>query len=1110
MTEMSKRPKKRARVEDVEAIPIGRESLTIKRPAQSEVPVVEPISLFNINRGLKVHYDEPERSLTISSSIPSPYAFKALIVLSRPKFTREALVILKVLSQSRGLENEEGALWVKMAVDVERKGNTDHLQLSFQLRWNATMYPSRFPSQRKLSQLVLDAFFRSRSRGQNVTYENLSPYAFYEAAFAPAKNDTNFLSLSAPRLTSRLFPFQRRTLQWLLNREGVKWSDRSLNEEPGLEPLPSPSTTDLPLSFCEKKDLDGNSYYLSDLYHVATRDITPFQANEAALRGGILAEEMGLGKTVEMISLICMHKRDGSLDLADGAAQVPRTSGATLIVTPATLKNQWISEFGKHAPHLNVMVYDGLKGVTAEEDRLVSDLVERDVVITTYAVLQAEIHYAEEPPDRAMRHERKYHRPSSPLMQISWWRVCLDEAQQVGGGVSNAAKVARWIPRVNAWGITGTPVKEDIKDLWGLLLFLRYEPFASSTAIWEGLISSHKELFKTLFNRIALRHTKRAVRDELTLPPQKRYVITMPFTTIEEEHYQTLFEELVKTFGLNKHGAPLEADWDPKDPQVVDLMKRALSQLRQSILHPSLGPRGLLRRLDQRKPLRTADEILDGMIENEASAIRTEQRKCLDAKIRRGQLFETKSEQDKAIALWQEVIDEVKVIEEKCRRELQDELDKANQVKSDEGPEGDEKNAPTRVGECRRHLRSMLVIHHKAVFLIASGYYQKKAKLEETDPTSGELKALEEKEVSGYETAKNIRMEILQEPREGALSCIAKIKEKADSQSFVEVPEITFTSIRGLESRRVLDNFQLLGQALNEQADMIDDWRNIIIDMLREPLVDAEEEAEISGLEYEQSMKVQDDLMVYTSALRALIADRQDALSGLENERIKYDIHTAIKQANEGQGHAPETVLDLLEQRRRVKPSQGSSFRGIITDLRELATKLRYEANNGNSRAKVELDIVEKQLRFTQEQSSAQSKAATALERELDSFVTTTNARVIYYKQLQGISDTVAPLDLEEDYPDVDYALDVADWDIEEAEEVLAVKQPHHRYRKFLFNQNATLISANLFRSSTFERKGPRCRRNLHHLPVRFHSRSSHRLWASILQRVYLALAQGS
>jgi len=93
----------------------------------------------------------------------------------------------------------------------------------------------------------------------------------------------------------------------------------------------------------------------------------------------------------------------------------------------------------------------------------------------------------------------------------------------IESGVSNAAIVARMIPRINAWCVTGTPVRKDVNDLLGLLVFLRYEPYASVKHIWAGLISSHKYEFRKLFGKLALRHSKKSVRDELKLPAQRRY-----------------------------------------------------------------------------------------------------------------------------------------------------------------------------------------------------------------------------------------------------------------------------------------------------------------------------------------------------------------------------------------------------------------------------------------------------------------------------------------------------------------------------------------------------------------------------------------------------------
>ncbi|KAI8965687.1 SNF2 family N-terminal domain-containing protein [Daldinia sp. FL1419] len=1055
--EQNEPPRKRARVELVEAIPIARESFTLKRPVQPEATVDELILRVNANHHMKLHHDESQRILTLSSNARSIYgAFKSELELGRHQFSKSTLAILNVVSRSRDADKDEGALWASVTVSLERKNNRDLLQFSLQLNWNSSTNLLRNSAQRALSQQVLGTFFPSQTQGQGTTDEKLSPQAFYDAAFVPDKDPSNLLSLSAPRLTSRLFPFQRRALQWLLNREGVRWSDRCSDGEPGLEPLSPPSTTSLPLSFTIAKDADGRPIYISDLYHVITRDVSPFRRTELAMKGGILAEEMGLGKTVEAIALICMHTRP-TLPNSDGdTAQNELPSGATLIVTPATLKNQWVSEFKKHAPHLRVMAYEGLKGFSEDEQELVSDLADHDVVITTYNVLQAEIHYASELPNRSMRHERKYHRPRSPLVQISWWRVCLDEAQQIESGVSSAAKVARLIPRINAWGITGTPVKANIKDLWGLLLFLRYEPFASSLQVWEGLISTHKEFFKPLFNSISLRHTKRAVRDELTLPPQKRYVITMPFTTVEEQHYQTLFKNLVSKCGLDENGAPIRREWDPEDPWVVDSLKRVLSELRRSILHPSIGP-GFRAGDQKNKGLRTVEEVLEAMIEQSDSSIWTDQRNYLLSKLERGQLLEYQSQWEEAIQLWQQVVDEIQALEEECRKQLQIELEKAKRVVSSnvsmrddgsdsESDDADEKIALGKVSECRRKLRSMLDIHHRAVFFIASGYFQIKTSESQTVPDSDKFKQLEEKEVSGYEVAKNIRKEILHEARTKALSYITKIRQKAASQSFTEVPEIEFPSFHGLESRRVLDSFQLLAEALNEQADLIDEWREAVIQLLIRPLVDEEDEVEITGEEYEDSTKIQDELMVYTLALRAIIADRGDALSGLENERVKYDTRFAERQAKAGEGHAPEKVLALLQQRDKIKRYyHGTSFRGIVTVLRELAAKLRLDASNGSSRARVELEIVEKQLRLTQEQSNAQNKVTTALERELDTFTTAMNARVEYYRQLQGISDNVAQLEVDQT-SDVDYL----QREILQKENILqkkfAVALPKHRY----------------------------------------------------------------
>ncbi|KAI1410942.1 hypothetical protein F5Y13DRAFT_67951 [Hypoxylon sp. FL1857] len=1013
-TEDVEPPKKRARVERIDAILIARDSFTISRPTQPEVSTTDPISRPNVHHHMKLHYNQNHHVLVLSSTPRSPYgAFKSEISIPGAKFTKELSLILDVLKRSRDDEGEEGALWVSIAVDLETKDSKDKLQLTLGLNWNSSTNIFRTPSQRALSQQVLDVFFGCQTQVLDTADGKLLPQAFYDAAFLTEKGNTD-MSITPPRLTSSLFPFQRRALQWLLNREGVKWSGCA-NGEPVLEPLPPPSTTGLPLSFRATKDMTGQLAFVSNLYHVMTRDTAPFRTIETTVKGGILAEEMGLGKTVEMISLICTHTRRNLPGPSNGVAQNPRPSGATLIVTPSTLRDQWVGEFAKHAPDLRVMVYSGLRGFSGDEDDLVSELASQDVVVTTYDVLQSEIHYTEKPPNRSMRNAPKYHRPKSPLVHISWWRVCLDEAQQIESGVSSAAKVARLIPRVNAWGVTGTPVKGDIKDLWGLLVFLHYEPFASSTAVWDMLITSHKEFFQPLFNRIALRHTKRAVRDELTLPPQKRYVITIPFTAVEEEHYQAQFTELTKECGFDERGVLMQGRAGLDDPKTIEMMKHALASLRLSILHPSLGP-GLRRVGWKNRPLHTVEEMLETMIEQLESAIKVDQRTYLLEMIKRGQLLE---DLESAIKLWQQIIDEVEVLVDECRKQVVDALEKARQAGSDENLEESEDDEDVnksktarQLSEYRRRLRWMLDVQHRAVFFMASAYYELKSDENKTAPDSNEFKALEEKEVSGYATAKNIRKEMLQETHTKVTSCISKLRGKAESQSFTVIPPIELPPFSGIESGRIVNNFLILEQTLEHQAKAIDQYREAVIQMLIRPLVDEEGNEDVTGDEYEDSTKLQDELMAYTLALRALVTDRQDAISGLDNERTRHEVAIAEARAKNNEGHAPKLTLKLLAERSKIKQSiRLTSFRSIIADLRDLAARLR--SNGGSDRARIELHIVEQHLRLTQDQSTAQSKTAVGLLKELDAFTAALNARVEYYRQLQSISDTLVPLDPE-------------------------------------------------------------------------------------------------
>lgn len=311
--------------------------------------------------------------------------------------------------------------------------------------------------------------------------------------------------------------------------------------------------------------------------------------------------------------------------------------------------------------------YEGLNAKAhnkKDSTELLESLASADVVLATYSVLAGEVHYTPINPEKSLRTPSKYPRPKSPLLELSWWRVCMDEAQMIESGVSNAAVVARMIPRINAWCITGTPVRKDVNDLLGLLIFLRYDPYASSKHIWASLISWHKTEFRRLFGKLALRHSKREVRNELRLPPQRRYVITMPFTPIEEQHYQELFNQMCEEVGLNAEGAPVIEDWDPN--QVTDRMRSWLERLRRTALHPDIGGRKR-RVVGQVGPMRTVEEVLEMMMSQADQSIRTLQRSMFLSRLKRGQLYENSPRVKEALEIWEGVVKEVSEIVDESR-----------------------------------------------------------------------------------------------------------------------------------------------------------------------------------------------------------------------------------------------------------------------------------------------------------------------------------------------------------------------------------------------------------------------------------------------------------
>ena len=168
--------------------------------------------------------------------------------------------------------------------------------------------------------------------------------------------------------------------------------------------------------------------------------------------GACLADDMGLGKTIQALALI---QRDWE---ANGKRPV-------LLVCPTSVVNNWQKEAARFTPDLPVMVHHGVGRKKGAAFR--SDAEKQAIVISTYALL---------------------HRDLEHLQEIAWAGVILDEAQNIKNPETKQAKAARSLTADYRATLTGTPVENNVGDLWSIIEFLN-----------PGLLGTQAEFKRTFF-----------------------------------------------------------------------------------------------------------------------------------------------------------------------------------------------------------------------------------------------------------------------------------------------------------------------------------------------------------------------------------------------------------------------------------------------------------------------------------------------------------------------------------------------------------------------------------------------------------------------------------
>lgn len=291
------------------------------------------------------------------------------------------------------------------------------------------------------------------------------------------------------------------------------------------------------------------------------------QEQESDYKGGILADEMGMGKTIQMISLMMDDK----------------TKGPNLVVAPTVALMQWKSEIETHTNNiLKVGLFHG-----ASRAKKIEELSEFDVILTSYAVVES--CYRKE--KYGFNKKNKKVKEKSILHGKKFYRVILDEAHNIKDRMSSTAKACDNLNCEKRWCLSGTPLQNRIGELYSLIRFLDISPFCEyfctkcpcKSKEWNfpdyrvcaqcghapmvhlnffnhfmlkniqkyGLQFEGEESFhriQLLLRQIMIRRTKVERADDLGLPPKIVEIRRDFFNPEEKDLYQSLYSDSKRQF----------------------------------------------------------------------------------------------------------------------------------------------------------------------------------------------------------------------------------------------------------------------------------------------------------------------------------------------------------------------------------------------------------------------------------------------------------------------------------------------------------------------------------------------------------------------------------
>ncbi|MGC8823473.1 MAG: DEAD/DEAH box helicase [Bacteroidales bacterium] len=237
--------------------------------------------------------------------------------------------------------------------------------------------------------------------------------------------------------------------------------------------------------------------------------------------GGCLADDMGLGKTIQTIALLVKTKEESQPAITENDTQnqeLRANSFTSLIVMPVSLLHNWENEINRFAPHFKLVKYFG-----SQRTRNVAELLQSDVVLTSYGIVRNEI---------------------DQLRELPFKYVILDESQVIKNPDSKIYKAILQLNAEHRLVLTGTPIENSLTDLWAQLNFLNRNMLLSLANFKEEYVfsierhhdTSKEEKLQQLIQPFILRRRKEDVLQDL--PSLSEQLVYCDMTEEQMEYYE--------------------------------------------------------------------------------------------------------------------------------------------------------------------------------------------------------------------------------------------------------------------------------------------------------------------------------------------------------------------------------------------------------------------------------------------------------------------------------------------------------------------------------------------------------------------------------------------